>query len=265
MQGWEAVLRVESGRRAQPMKRILLGISCAVLFCTATVSAQTIQVDKNNRTIAVTASDKASAEADTAVVTVGFQLYAPDAVTAYSKGSTVSNAIMDALKKAGVADKAIESQDQRLNYTEFSGDDKSTPEQRAAKLFTLQQNWTVTCAAADAAKVLHVAVEAGANQSGNIEWDLKDRNGLQAQAAAKALVHARSVAAQMAAGLNAHLGSLIYAGNQTPMSRFYNGVLNTESASLASKPVPPPPPAPLAIRPQQIEETATVYAVFAIE
>jgi hypothetical protein len=67
----------------------------------------------------------------------------------------------------------------------------------------------------------------------------------------------------MAEGLNAHLGALIYASNQTPVSRFFNGVLNTESASIAAKPAPPPPP--LAIRPQQVEESATVYAVFAIE
>jgi hypothetical protein len=245
------------------IKRTLLGIALGALLCVTVASAQTIQVDRNNRTIAVTASDKASAEADTAIVTVGFQIYAPDASTAYSQGSQHSNAILDALKKAGVADKAIESQDQKLNYTEFPSDDKTTPEQRAQKQFTLQQRWRVTCVAADAAKVLHVAVEAGANQSGNIDWDLKDRNGLQAQAAAKALVHARAVAAQMAEGLNAHLGALIYASNQTPVSRFFNGVLNTESASIAAKPAPPPPP--LAIRPQQVEESATVYAVFAIE
>lgn len=245
------------------IKRAPLVIALLGLEFLTTASAQTIQVDKNNRTIAVTASDKASAEADTAIVTVGFQIYAPDASSAYSKGSTLSNAILDALKKAGVADKVIESQDQKLNYTEFPQDDKSTPEQRAQKQFTLQQSWTVTCSAADAAKVLHVAIEAGANQSGNIDWDLKDRNGLQAQAAAKALVHARAVAAQMAEGLNAHLGALIYASNQTPVSRFFNGVLNTESASIAAKPAPPPPP--LAIRPQQVEESATVYAVFAIE
>lgn len=245
------------------MKRTLSSIAAAVLICTAAVGAQTIQVDRNNRTIAITASDKVSAEADTAIVTVGFQIYAPDASTAYSQGSALSNAILDALKKAGVADKAIESQDQKLNYTEFPPDDKSMPEQRAQKQFTLMQSWTVTCGATDAAKVLHLAVEAGANQSGNIDWDLRDRNGLQAQAAAKALVHARAVAAQMAAGLNAHLGALIYASNQTPVQRFVNTV-NTEMAStIMTKPAPPPPP--LAIRPQQVEESATVYAVFAIE
>lgn len=227
--------------------------------------AQAIQVDKNNRKIAVTANDKASAEADIAVVTVGFQIYAPDATTAYSRGSALSNMVVDALKKAGVADKAIESHDQKLNYTEFTSDDKSTPEERAQKQFTLEQSWTVKVAAKDAGAVLHAGIQAGANQSGNIEWGLADRNGLQAKAAEKALVHARAVAAQMAAGLNAKLGALIYASNQTPVSRFFGGVLNTETASLSSRLAPPPPPIPLAIRPQQVEESATVYAVFAIE
>jgi uncharacterized protein YggE len=241
-------------------------IGVLVLGAVATVGvagAQTIQVDKNNRTIAVTASDKASAEADIAVVTIGFQIYAPDAATAYSQGSTLSNAILDALKKSGVVDKAVESQDQKLNYTEFAENDKSTPEQRAQKAFTLSQSWTVHASAKDAGMVLHVGIQAGGDVSGNIDWELADRNGLQAKAAEKALVRARNVATQMAAGLNEHLGALIYASNQTPMSRFYGGVLNTESASVASRPAPPQ--LPLAIRPQQVEESATVYAVFSIE
>ena len=245
------------------MKRIALLVLVVLGAALGAAQAQTIQVDKNNRTIAVTANDKASAPADTAVVTVGFQIYAPDATTAYSNGSQLSNAILDALKKAGVADKAVESQDQKLAYTEFPENDKSTPEQRMQKAFTLSQSWTVKAGAADAAKVLHAAIEAGANESGNIEWDLADRNGLQAQAAEKALVRARQVATQMAAGLGAHLGALIYASNQTPMTRF-SATLNTESVSIGGA-VPAPPPPPLAIRPQQVEESATVYAVFSIE
>lgn len=240
-------------------------IGVLVLGAVATVGvagAQTIQVDKNNRTIAVTASDKASAEADIATISVGFEAYGPDSATAYGNGSQVSNAIFAALKKAGVADKAIESREQNLARTEFPGDDKSTPEQRAQKAFTLSQSWTVHSAAKDAAAILHAAIEAGANQSGNIDWDLADRNGLQAQAAEKALVHARAVATQMAAGLNAHLGVLIYASNQMPVQRF--AALNTARAMIGGA-VSGSPPTPLAIRPQQVEESATVYAVFSIE
>ncbi|MFP5227431.1 MAG: SIMPL domain-containing protein [Acidobacteriota bacterium] len=232
---------------------------CLVLVVAAAASAQTIQVDKNNRTIAVTASDKASAEADTAVVSVGFQIYAPDAATAYSQGSQISNAILGALKKAGVPDKAIESREQNLGKTDFPFNPQPAPEERVKKAFNLSQSWAVHTSAADAAKILHVAIEAGANQSGNIEWDVTDRKGLQAQAAQKALVNAHAIAAQMASGLGVSLGSLIYASNQAPMAPGRPRVMNFMAAKAA------PPPAPLAIRPQQVEESATVYAVFAIE
>lgn len=230
-----------------------------VLLGAAAVSAQTIQVDKNNRSIAVTASDKASTEADTATVSVGFETYAPDADTAYSHGSQVSNAIMDTLRKYGVPEKSIESRAQNLGKTEFPFNPQPTPQERAQKAFTLSQSWAVHTSAREAAAVLHAAVQAGANQSGTIDWDVTDRRGLQAQAAQKALVDAHAIAAQMAAGLGVKLGPLVYASNEAPASPGPPRVLNFMAAKAA------PPPAPLAIRPQQIEESATVYAVFSIE
>lgn len=238
-----------------------VAILAAVLACAPmTLRAQTIQVDKNNRTIAVTAQDKATAAAEVATIMVGFTAYGPDGATAYASGSKVSNAIMDALKKAGVPDKAIESQQQSLSRTEFSGDDKSTAAERAQRAFTLSQSWTVHTAAADAAEILHVAIEAEANDSGNIDWDVADHNALQAKAAQKALERAREVAQQMAAGLGSQLGPLIYASNQTPMPRVFMNAM----ASMEPRPEPPVAQK-LAIRPQQVGETATVYAVFAIQ
>lgn len=229
---------------------------------TICLPAQTIQVNQNNRTIAVTATDKATADPDVAIVTVGYLIYSPDSASAYQKGSQLSNSILDALKKAGIPDKAMESRAQSLGHTDFSGDDKTTPEERRQRQFSLSQNWTVKAAAKDAATILHTAIEAGANESGHIDWDLSDHGALQAKAAEKALVHAREIAKQMAGGLNAHLGALVYASNQAPIQRFAGMVLSTESASVAGVMVQAQP---LAIRPQQVEESATVYAVFAIE
>jgi uncharacterized protein len=245
------------------VKHAAVWVAAAATICAPLGRAQTIQVDKNNRTIAITATDKASAEADIAIVTVGYRIYAPDAPTAYSRGSQTSNTIMDALKKAGVPDQSIESQDQKLSYTEFPVNDKSTPAEHAQNKFTLTQNWTARVAAGDAAKVLHVAIEAGANDSGNIDWDLSDRDALQAKAAALALEHARRIAGHMAEGLNAHLGALIYASNQEPLTPIRRAMaMVTESVTVSDKLAVS---TPLAIRPQQIEESATVYAVFAIE
>ncbi|HEY1499847.1 MAG TPA: hypothetical protein VGF88_09735 [Acidobacteriaceae bacterium] len=48
------------------MRRELVAVAGSAVLILGTAHAQTIQVDKNNRTIAVTANDKASAEADLA-------------------------------------------------------------------------------------------------------------------------------------------------------------------------------------------------------
>lgn len=241
------------------MKRAVLLAAVAVLSVAA--QAQNIQINKDNRTIAITADDKASAPAEIATVSVGFQIYAPDADTAYSHGSQISNAILDALKKAGVADTAIESRDQNLSQTQFPFNNQVTPEERKQKEFTLSQSWAVHTAAADAAKILHVAIEAGANQSGNIEWDVRDRSALQAQAAAKALVRARAVATQMATGLGVQLGPLLYASNQMPTQPVLPMARMEKFGGAAAARAPQP----LALRPQEVEETATVYAIFSIE
>ena len=237
----------------------LIACTAAALALLTAASAQSIQVDRNNRTIAVTTTDSATEPADIATVSIGFQLYAPDADTAYRLGSQTSNAIVDALQKSGVPEKAIESQQQNLTRSELYGND-ITPEERAQRQFTLTQSWTVHTSASDAARVLNIAVQAGANNSGNIDWNVADRKTLQAQAAEKALVCARAIATQMATGLDAHLGTLLYASNQTPAPPV------VPLAMMEAKAAPRPAPVrPLAIRPQQIEESATVYAVFAIE
>jgi hypothetical protein len=54
------------------------------------------------------------------------------------------------------------------------------------------------------------------------------------------------------------LGQLINASNQTPTPRSI--ILQEAMATSAAKAAPPP-----ALRPQQVEETSTVYAVFAIQ
>lgn len=232
-----------------------------VLAAATLVNAQTIKVDKDNRTIAVTASDKAITDADLAVVHVGFQVFGPDEQTTYANGSKVSNAIMDALKKAGVPEKSIESENQNIGPNNYH-DPKESEMERAQKQFVLNQSWTVKTKPDDAAKILHAAVGAGANQSGQIDWQYQDMNGLQAKAAANALKKAQAVAQQMADGLNVKLSGLIYASNQAPESpvRPLPMMAMSVAGRLSAKEV-----APLAINPRQIEESATVYAVFAIQ
>ena len=220
--------------------------------------AQTIQVSKDNRTIAITATDKVIVMADTATVHIGFIAYGPDSDAAYATGSRLSNAIVKALTAAGVPSDTIESENQNVSPVQEYQIDKLTPAEKAQRKFQVVQSWTVRTRADDAARILDLAVKAGANQSGQIDWSLKDENTPQAEAAGKALQRARTVASEMAKGLNVKLGALLYASNETYAEPPRPLMAPTKISKMAA-------PAPLAINPRQIEKSATVYAVFAIE
>jgi len=222
---------------------------------------QQIQINKENRTLAITASDSASTQADTANVNIGFVVYAPDSQAAYAKGSEASNAIIKAVTGMGIASTDIQSESQNINETPQYELEKLTPAEQAQRRFQVRQNWTVKTKADDAAKVLNAAVNAGANQSGQIDWSVADENGLEAKAAGNALARARAIAAQMAEGLGIKLGELIYASNQNPEQP--RPIDMRAMANVAAAPASPPPP--LAINPRKVERSATVYAVFSIE
>lgn len=245
--------------------RILVCLVIATAF-TILTSAQTIQINRENKTIAISTTDEATATGDIAAVTIGFEVYGPDYQSAYLDGGNISHTVIDALHKAGIDDKSIESSGQSLEQN-TSFDDKEKPDQRAKRQFVMRQSWEVSVPPQNAAEVIRIAVAAGANKSGAIDWRLSDRKALQAKAAEAALVKARAVASQMAGGLHVQLGALIYASNETPTARLSfiprPGLeMVTVSAEAASSVNLLPA---LEIRPQTIHEEATVYAVFAIE
>jgi uncharacterized protein len=220
--------------------------------------AQTIQVNKDNRTIAITATASVIVMADTATVHIGFIAYGPDKDSAYANGSILSNAIVKALTAAGIPSNSIESENQNVSpVQEYQVHDLDAAEKSLRK-FQVTQSWTVRTNAADAAKTLDIAVKAGANQSGQIDWTLKDEDAPQAEAAAKALQRARTVAGEMAGSLNVKLGSLVFASNET-QAQPIRPMINRMATDLNA------PSQPLAINPRRIEKSATVYAVFAIE
>ena len=232
----------------------------AVFNATLAISAQTIQVNRENRTIAVTATDKVTVLADAATVDIGFIVYGPDSDWAYATGSRLSNAIIKALTDAEIPGDAIESENQNISPVQDYQIEKLTPAEKIQRRFQVTQSWTVRTAAEDAAKVLDLAVKAGANQSGQIEWSFKDEHALEAEGAAKSLKSARSQAEQMAKSLNAKLGVLLFASNQIQAEPIRPVAGAIVAASMAMEKTQP-----LAINPRQIEKSATVYAVFAIE
>jgi hypothetical protein len=208
-----------------------------------------LKVDSTNRTLTVTATGSVSVEPELAILHIGFDTQSEDAKTAYADGARASNAIIGAIKQAGIPEDSIQSQSQYLDR------DWSKPHK-----FKLSQQWTVKVPPERAAEILDIAVSAGATDSGQIDWTVKDEKTLEAQTLDQAASRALLNAEVLAKGMGVHLGTLIYVSNQvsspTPRPIMYE--MNRLSGGAAAPP-------PLAIEPRKVSREATVYAVFAIE
>jgi uncharacterized protein len=252
------------GSKPMPKKLLEMATAGCILMMVGAIAplgAQQIVVSKDNRTIAVTTSADASVDADTAIVHIGFAVYGPDQQTAYANGSRISNAVIRALVGGGVDREAIESENQGITPVQLYAGEELTSAEKAERKFQVVQSWTVKTGAKNASQVLDLAVKAGANQSGQIEWTVADEDALQAKAAALALARAKQIAQQMAGGLNASLGPLIYGSNEAP-TRSPEPMMRmaVPSAAIHADAV-----APLSVEARKVTRSATVYAVFAIQ
>lgn len=231
--------------------------SIAILAGSALAAAQQpsqleLKIDSTNRTITVSAEGRVSVDPDVAILHIGFETKPTDAKTAYADGARISNAIVDALKQAGIPETSIRSEFQRLEPVDVKN-----------HKFKLTQNWTVKTPPARAGEILEVAIDAGATDSGEIEWTVENVRALEDQALEQAAARARDDAAVMAKGSGAHLGNLLYITNQIT-APVVNALFNSNNAAPEGGRAEALAP-PLVIEPRKVVREATVYAVFAIE
>lgn len=232
------------------------------LGASASVTAQCNQSCPHHRTISVSGSGVVTVDADLAIVHVGYKLYAADAKSAYASASETSNAIMAALTALGIPKRDIESSTQQLQHTP-PYDLQQMGQDRAQHEFTVDQSWTVQVPPDKAAQALDAAVQAGANDSGSIDWTLKDPGAARAHAAAKAVADARHVAHVIAQTAGVRVTGVVSiaedeGGGPRPIVHAFaaaNGI------ALAKR----QPAEPLAINSRRVEVTDTVSAVFAID
>ncbi|HEY1262407.1 MAG TPA: SIMPL domain-containing protein [Terriglobales bacterium] len=221
---------------------------------------QEVQVSRQNKTIAVTAEESVEAQSEIAVLPIGYHNYGPTKDAAFKANLSAAESIIKSLQDAGVPAKNIETQTLHLALVE--PDEKWTPDMKRERQFEAQQTWKITVPVTAAQQVLDLAVHAGADELDDIDWNVADPVALQAKAGAAALAKARTIADQMAKGLGARLGDLIYASNRAPVPRFFGASqeMVTVNASRISDHNPQ-----VKLFPQKVKSDATVYAVFAIE
>jgi len=232
--------------------------------CTLAASAQspqgpTLQISKDNRTLSISASDHAEADPDVADIHIGFTAYGPTLKIAYKTASDSSNTIMKAMLDAGAKSSEIQSRNQRVSRLS----DYEIKQQKGQR-FSVEQSWTVSVDPNLAAIVLDAAVEAGANQSGEIIWRMKNSIALDAEAIHRATDRAKASATELAQSMGAKLGQPLYATNTVQSSFVSPMQMNNFNAEAVADKMRIAP-APLAIQSQRVERTATVQIVYALE
>jgi len=242
------------------MKLYLLA-AAFMLTSACTLLAQDVQVNRQNKTIAVTADESTTADAEVAVLDIGYHNFAPSQDAAFRENVRVAQLITQALLLAKIAAANIETEKLRLGRTQII-DEKWTEQMKKERAFEAQQSWHVNVSVAQAQAVVDMAVRAGANEVDDVEWDVADPVALQAKASGAALVKARSIAEQMAKSLGTKLGELVYASNRAPVAKMWRGALQTVEVEAATVGEKEPK---LKLFPQKVKSEATVYAIFAIE
>lgn len=233
----------------------------ALLAAAVSLFGQDIRVNRQNKTIAVTAEESASADAEVATLAIGYHNYGLTQDSAFKESIQTSERITKAILSVNVPKNNIETEKLQLGRVQV--DDKWTPDMKKERQFEAVQSWHIAVSVAQAQRVVDIAVKPGANEVDDVDWNVADPIALQAKAGAAALAKARSIADQMAKGLGTKLGELVYASNRAPVAKMWRGsTLNTSSASLAVNAEKQPQ---LTLFPEKVKSDATVYAVFSIE
>jgi uncharacterized protein YggE len=204
----------------------------------------------NQHTLTVNASESVSVEPDLAILQIGFDTPAEDVKSAYADAARKSNAIVVAVKQAGIPEDAIRSQWQYIDRVWVE-----------SHRFRVEQRWTVKVPPQRAAEILDIAINAGANSSGPIQWTVKDEKAVENQALERATARAKENAAVLAKGMGVNLGALTSVSNQVSTPYFPNVMQQMAGGGMGTG----GGPMPLSIQPHQVSRQATVSAIFEIE
>jgi uncharacterized protein YggE len=158
------------------------------------------------RTITMTGQGEARATPDQVSIAAGVTTSAPTAAAALAANTARMQAVFAALKKLGVADRAIQTSNFSVSPQYTNGANNEPP-----RLTGYQVNNEVRVLLDDVARLgaaLDALVGAGANQMNGISFSIRDPKPLLAQARADAVADARARAQTYARAAGVPLGAI---------------------------------------------------------
>lgn len=209
-------------------------VMLAVLLSACGPAAMAPAIQPAVRSLSVSGTGQVTIKPDIAYITIGVHTEKPTASEATAQNSTDTEAVIKAIKAAGVADDDIQTNNFNI-YQNYQTD----PTTGARTGSTYMVDNTVSVTVRDLAKLgslLDSTVKAGANNVNSIQFDLADKTKALSEARAKAVKAARAQAEELATAAGVTLGNIqtISTSENTPGPVFYakGGGMAMDAASV---------------------------------
>lgn len=247
------------------MRKLFYLAAVAMLYAVPSAFSQTVNVSDQNRTVEVSVTQSVSVDAEIAEVTIGCLKYSSTHEQAYQENLRIADQVIKALVAAGVPKESISSIRIELGETDSDDNSSGSTKKQANKQFKARQSWTIRLAAGDAQRIIDLAVQAGANGVEGVSWDVKNPEGLETKARVAALAKAREVATEMAKGLDAKLGEVLYASNGETISSVADLSLDKNLTFITKRVASREVEYTLQLYPEKVEKSATARVIFALD
>ena len=211
------------------------------------------------RTLNVSGNGTVYLTPDIAYIYVGVHTDDPDLANAVSKNNTQAQALVDALKNAGIDGKDIQTSNFSVYTNGNSGFDKATGQATTTGTYYSVDNsvYVTMRDLTKMGKVLSTAVSSGANSINSIQFDVADKTKAMAEARQKAMANASSLGSELAKTAGVTLGQIqnVTYSDNSPMA--YSGMGGGGAASAPNASVP--------IQPGQTQIAVTVSVTYGIK
>lgn len=220
-----------------PKQKFVLSIVSIIAVAWVLTAAFDAQKKSPENHFSVSAEGRVFAPPDIAQITFGVKTEnLPSAEAATREGVEKMNAIVRAIKNAGVEEKDLKT----TNYNLYPNYDYTRESGRELTGWNLDQSVQVKIRDLDTiGEVIARATEAGANQVGDISFTIDDEETLKRKARAEAIANAKKKAKEIARDSGLRLGKLI---NVTVSQVSYPIPIYARSFSLEAAPAPVPKP-----------------------
>lgn len=186
-------------------KTLILCLTVALLLSLALPAS----ADNDDRTITVQGSAAVSLKADMATIEIGVENKHADVIKAQEENTKQMNAVIDALKNAGVAEEDLITSNFNV-YTSYDYNYSSLGAEERIQNYTVSNMLSVTVRNLEKiGEILDVAVDAGANQIYGLNFSSTQQNAAYERALSRAVEDAREKARVLCTAANVQLGELM--------------------------------------------------------